>query len=156
MTTPIIILVLMTAPYLFARALSSLTHRDLDLRGAAALGLGILFIFFGIGHFVETDAMAHMLPTWVPERVLLVYLTGLLEFTIAVGFFIPRYRRAAGFVAAAVLILFFPANIYAAIHHVPMGGHAWGPTYLFIRAPLQVIVLLWVYWFTIRNRLADR
>ena len=31
--------------------------------------------------------------------------------------------------AAAVLVLFFPANIYAAINHIPMGGHAWGPVY---------------------------
>jgi uncharacterized membrane protein len=50
-----------------------------------------------------------------------------------------------------VLILFFPANIYAAINHIPLGGHAWGPAYLLIRAPLQAIILFWVYWFTIRQ-----
>jgi uncharacterized membrane protein len=54
-------------------------------------------------------------------------------------------------VAAVVLVLFFPANVYAALNHVPMGGHAWGPVYLLLRAPLQVIILLWVYWFTIRQ-----
>jgi len=54
-------------------------------------------------------------------------------------------------VAVSVLVLFFPANIYAAINHIPMGGHARGPVYLLIRAPLQVIILSWVYWFTIRQ-----
>jgi hypothetical protein len=32
-----------------------------------------------------------------------------------------------------------------------MGGHAWGPVYLLIRAPLQAIIVFWVYWFTIRQ-----
>jgi uncharacterized membrane protein len=53
-------------------------------------------------------------------------------------------------VATVVLVLFFPANVYAALNHIPMGGHAWGPVYLLVRAPLQIIILLWVYWFTIR------
>ena len=151
MTTPIIMLVLMTAPYLLARAFSAVTHRDVDVRGAAAIGAGILFIFTGAGHFIQTEPMTQMLPPWVPERTLLVYLTGVLELAIAVGFLVPRTRRFTGWVAAAVLVLFFPANIYAALDHVPMGGHEWGPVYLLIRAPLQAIILFWVYWFTIRR-----
>ena len=141
----------MMTPYLVVRSASAVTRRDLDVRGAAAVGLGILFLFTGIGHFIQTEPMAQMLPPWVPQRTLLVYLTGGLEFAIAVGFLVPSSRRFAGWVAAIVLVFFFPANIYAAIKHVPMGGHAWGPVYLFIRAPLQVIILFWVYWFTIRQ-----
>lgn len=151
MTTPIIMLVLLAAPYLGVRAFSAVTRRDIDARGAAAIGLGILFIFTSVGHFTQTELMAQMLPPWVPARTLLVYLTGVLELAIAVGFFVPRTRRFTGWVGAAVLVLFFPANVYAAINHVPMGGHAWGPVYLLVRAPLQAIVLLWVYWFTIKK-----
>lgn len=151
MTTPVIMLVLMTAPCLVARILSAVTDRDFDVRGAAAVGLGLLFIFTGIGHFVRTEPMVQMLPPWVPERMLLVYLTGMLEFAIAIGFFVAKTRRFTGWIAAAVLVLFFPANIYAAIGHAPMGGHAWGPVYLLVRAPVQVMILFWVYWFTIRQ-----
>lgn len=150
MTTPIILLVLMMAPYLVVRVVAAVTGRDFDVRGAAAIGLGILFTFTGIGHFIQTEAMAQMLPPWVPERTLLVYLTGGLEFAIAVGFLVPESRRWTGWVAAVVLVLFFPANIYAAINHIPMGGHAGGPVYLLIRGPLQLIILFWIYWFTIR------
>jgi uncharacterized membrane protein len=150
-TTPIIMLVLMTAPCIVSRIVSAVTGRVFNVRGAAAIGLGILFIFTGIGHFIQTEPMAQMLPPWVPERTLLVYLTGGLEFAIAVGFLAPKSRRFTGWVAAIVLVLFFPANIYAAINHIPMGGHAWGPVYLLIRAPLQIIILFWVYWFTIRR-----
>jgi uncharacterized membrane protein len=92
-----------------------------------------------------------MLPPWVPARVPLVHLTGVLEWALALGFFIPETRRSAGWMAIAVLAVFFPANIYAAINFVPMGGHAWGPEYLVVRAPLQLAILLWTYWFTIRE-----
>ena len=151
MTTPIIMLLLMMTPYLIVHVLSAIRRRQLDVRGAAVIGLGILFIFTGMGHFLKTELMAQMLPPWVPERVLLVYLTGVLEFAIAVGFLIPKSRRLTGWVAVVVLVLFFPINIYAAINHIPMGGHRWGPVYLFIRAPLQGIILFWIYWFTVRQ-----
>lgn len=152
MTNLIIMLVLLTAPYLVVRIASAVTRRDLNVQAAAAIGVGLLFIFTGIGHFIQTEPMAQMLPPWVPARTNLVYATGVLEFAIAFGFFVPKFRRLTGWVAAAVLVLFFPANIYAAINSIPMGGHAWGPVYLFVRAPLQAIILLWVYWFAIRPR----
>ena len=50
MTTPIIMLVLMMAPYLVVRVLSAVLHRDFDARGAAAIGLGGLFLFTAIGY----------------------------------------------------------------------------------------------------------
>ncbi len=156
MTTPLIMLALMMGPYVAARLLAAAMRRDFDGRDAAAFGLGLLFVFTGVGHFVQTGPMAQMLPPWVPERTLLVHLTGILELAIAVGFLPRKWRPAAGWAAAIVLVAFFPANIYAAIHQVPMGGHAWGPSYLLVRAPLQAIILLWVYWFTIRQESAAR
>jgi uncharacterized membrane protein len=136
MTTPIIMLALMAGPWLVLRT-----------RDAAVIGLALLFFFTGAGHFLQTESMAQMLPPWVPARVPLVYLTGVLEFALAIGFLLPETRRSTGWIAAAVLILFFPANIYAALNHIPMGGHAWGPVYLLVRAPLQLLILAWVYWF---------
>ncbi len=151
MTTPIIMLLLMTAPYILVRSLAVIPGRDWDARTAAAVGLGLLFFFTSSGHFLLTEPMSQMLPPWVPARTPLVYLTGFLEIALALGFLFRKTRHIAGWAAAAVLVLFFPANVYAAIHHVPMGGHAWGPVYLFIRAPLQIAILFWVYWFTIRK-----
>jgi uncharacterized membrane protein len=140
MTTPLIMLALMIGPWLARRT-----------RAAGAIGLALLFLFTGSGHFLQTELVAQMLPAWVPTPTALVYATGVLEFALAIGFFIPETRRSAGWMAAAMLVVFFPANIYAAINHVPMGGHAWGPIYLLVRAPLQLAVLLWVYWFTLRR-----
>lgn len=149
-------LVLMTGPYLVAWTVSAITVRALDRPGAAAIGLAILFLFTGIGHFARTEAMTQMLPDWVPERTLLVYLTGVLEFTVAAGFLLPSFRRLAGWVASVILVVFFPANIYAALNHVPFGGHAWGPVYLLVRAPLQLMILAWIYMFVLRRANGQR
>jgi uncharacterized membrane protein len=150
-TTPVVMLVLMLAPYLLVRLLSVITHRDHNTQRAAAIGLALLFVFTGTGHFIDTESMAQMLPPWIPERILLVYLTGVLEFALAAGFLLEKSRRFTGWVAGFMLVSFFPVNVYAALNYIQMGGHAWGPIYLLIRAPLQAIILLWIYWFTIKH-----
>jgi uncharacterized membrane protein len=150
MTTPLILLVLMTAPYLIVSAYASAMKQQIDGRNAAVLGAGLLFVFTGVGHFVETDSMALMLPPWVQYRASLVYATGLLEFAIAIGFFVPMTRRATGWIVIGLLVLPFPINVYAAISHVETVGHAWGLAYLLIRTPLQVIIFMWIDWFTVR------
>ncbi|HEU4344615.1 MAG TPA: hypothetical protein VFU31_23920 [Candidatus Binatia bacterium] len=149
--TAIVMLALMMSPYVVVRLLSAATRRDFNPKGSAAIGLTMLFVFTGMGHFIQTEPMAQMLPPWVPERVLLVYLTGILELAIAAAFLVQRFTRFTGWVAAVMLVLFFPVNVYAALNHVPMGGHAWGPVYLLMRGPLQAIILVWIYWFAIKR-----
>lgn len=122
-----------------------------DPKIGGVVGLSIAFAFFGIGHFAQTVPMSEMLPSWVPARIPIVYATGILEFALAAGLLVPRWRRAAGWICIAVLIGFFPANIYAALNSMGMGAHQWGPVYLLIRAPLQLILIAWAYWFFARR-----
>lgn len=139
MTTPIVMLLLLATPWLLSRT-----------RAAGSIGLGLVFLFTGAGHFLETAAMAQMLPPWVPARVPLVHVTGVLELGLGAAFFVPSLRRRAGLAAAFLLLAFLPVNVYAALERVPMGGHAWGPGYLLVRVPLQAILLAWTWWFTLR------
>ena len=151
MTTPLVILGLLIFPYLGFRLWDRVTGQSRDPNLGAILGLSIAFLFFGIGHFAQTEPMAAMLPPWVPFRIPLIYLTGVLEWALAVALLIKRWRRPAAWVCIAVLVLFFPANIYAAINTVGMGGHQWGAVYLLIRIPLQLILIAWTYWFVARS-----
>jgi uncharacterized membrane protein len=155
MSTPLLMLALMVAPWLLVRTGMAFGRTSPDPAAAAAVGLGLLFLFTASGHFVRTDEMVRMLPAWVPARQPLIYLSGVLEVLIGLAFFVPAWRGLAGAAAATVLVAFFPANIYAAFEHVPMGGHAWGPVYLWIRAPLQLAILAWVYRFTLRRSSLD-
>ena len=95
--------------------------------------------------------MLEMLPSWVPWRVQLIYLTGVFEVMIGVALFNPRYQRIAAKLAILVLVGFFPVNVYAALHGVGMGGHQWGPVYLLIRTPLQILLIGWAYFLCVKT-----
>jgi uncharacterized membrane protein len=115
------------------------------------ISLAILFLFTGLGHFVQTAQMAEMLPPAVPFRPLLVLVSGVFEWLLSLGLLIPRYARTAGIAAIVFLIVVFPGNVYAAINRVDFGGHGAGPAYLLVRAPFQLLLIAWAYWFAVRN-----
>ena len=146
MTTPLIMIAILIGPYCLACAVCPSRRRF-----AAIAGISALFAFTGIGHFVKTSDMASMLPSWVPLKIPIVYVTGILEFALASLLLVPKTRRLASQFALLLLALFLPINVYAAFHHADMGGHAWGPSYLAIRIPLQIIIAACIYWFSIRT-----
>jgi uncharacterized membrane protein len=151
MTTPLIMLLLLVAPYVVLGAAGMMRGREVfDASTRGCLGLTLVFLFTGAGHFAQTEAMAEMLPPWVPARIPLVYVTGVIELAAAIAVLIPRLRRLTGWALAAMLVGFLPVNIYAAVNRVGMGGHVWGPVYLLIRVPLQLILLWWVWRFAVR------
>lgn len=152
MITPIIILILLFTPLVLAFLYSKSVGKPIDIRRYACWGLGIAFLYFFLGHIVKTEGMVEMLPAWVPFRVALIYATGFLELLIGLALFIPRYQPVAAKLAIVVLVLFFPANIYAAINAVGLGGHQWGPIYLAIRAPLQVALIAWAYFLCLKGQ----
>ncbi|KPV95862.1 hypothetical protein AN214_02056 [Pseudoalteromonas sp. P1-9] len=151
MITPILILILLTSPLLFGFIKGQVTRQVINIKQYASIGLGITFIFFAIGHIVKTHGMVEMLPPWVPLRLQLVYATGVLEFAVGIALFTTKYRELAAKLAIVIFIVFFPANIYAAINSIGLGGHQWGPIYLLIRAPLQIILIAWAYFLCVKT-----
>lgn len=149
MLTPVLMFLILVSPYMGSRTILR-GSRPRDLRTAAAAGVGLLFLFAASGHFLQTGPMVQMLPSWVPAREPLVYATGVLEIGIGISMFFRRSRVAGAWAAAGTLVAFFPANVYAALQQVPMGGHAWGPAYLLVRAPLQLFILWWIWAMILR------
>jgi uncharacterized membrane protein len=115
------------------------------------VSLALVFAFTGLGHFIKTTEMVWMLPPWVPVRIPLIYATGVFEWLGALGVLIPQVSHYSGMLLCVFLILVLPSNVYAAVHHVDFGGHSAGPIYLLIRIPLQLVLIGWVFWFTIRS-----
>ena len=144
-------LLLLTTPWLLCKVWSLAKKQEMPGKTAAAIGLGILFVFTAVGHFIKTEAMAQMIPEFLPVKIFIVYLTGVLELGIAASFFFRITRVGGAWLAVVLLLLFLPVNIYAAINHIPMGGHAWGPVYLLIRIPLQLVILVWIYGFLLKK-----
>jgi len=122
-----------------------------DADWAGRLGLALVFAFAALGHFVKTDAMAEMLPPSVPQRRTVIWISGIFEAALAVSVLAWPKSFLVGLTIIGFLIAVFPSNIYAAIRRVDFGGHAAGPRYLLARAPLQLLLILWTYWFVLRG-----
>ena len=147
--TLLVLAVLHVAPYLLltlAGRYVSLFRTEPSKR--ARVGLSLFFTFTALGHFVRPEEMSAMLPAFVPFRIELIYLTGILELLGAIGVWIPRLTKLTGLCLILMLVCILPANIYSAFNHVDFGGHGSGPIYLLIRVPFQLFVIWWVYFAT--------
>jgi uncharacterized membrane protein len=140
---------LLVTPYLIL-ALAGRWVGSLEIAPArrARVGLTLVFVFTAIGHFVRTEEMSAMIPTFILYRTELVYITGALELLGAVGVWIPGLVRLTGICLILMLLCLLPANIYSAINRVDFGGHGAGPIYLLVRVPFQLFVICWTYFAT--------
>jgi uncharacterized membrane protein len=113
-------------------------------RDAGRIGLAVMFLFTAGSHFspLKHD-LAAMIPPPLTGALWLIHLTGLLEAAGAIGLLIGPLRRVAAWGLIALLVALFPANVYAALAGVTLGGAAATP--LWLRAPLQLfwIVAVW-------------
>ena len=102
MTTPIILTVLLVWPLLIGGVLKMITgDKWWTVASLAAVGLALVFLFSGMGHFVMTQGMVEMLPGWLPLREVAVRFSGVFEWGMAVALLDPRTRKVAAWTAAA-------------------------------------------------------
>jgi len=131
-----------------------------SVRDAARVGMALAFIFAGASHlFMPTPFVQH-LPTWVPQRHALIYLTGLLEIAGGLGLLTAQpWRRYVAVLIALYLVAVFPSNVYVAVADVAVDGQP-GGWYPWLRLPFQLLFIGWVLWSTSalprRGRVAPR
>ena len=83
---------------------------------AIAVGLALMFTMTGVAHFVpgmRRDMIA-IVPPRLPKPALLVTITGVLELLGAIGLLYPPTRVAAAACLFLLMLVMFPANVYAA------------------------------------------
>ena len=108
--------------------------------------LAALFVFAGISHFVRPQFYESMVPPYLPSPHLLVVVSGIAEIILGVLLLVPRMSRRAAFGLIALLIAVSPANLHMALH--PNLFPQFRPTALWIRLPVQVVLMAWAFWFT--------
>ena len=83
---------------------------------AVAVGLAVMFVMTGVAHFVPATRrdMIAIVPPRLPAAGLLVTITGVLELLGAAGLLYPPTRVAAAVCLFALMLVMFPANVYAA------------------------------------------
>ena len=117
-------------------------------RDAVRIGLAVMFAFTAASHFSSLKHdMAAMIPPPLTGALWAIYVTGVLELAGAAGLLLSRWRRLAGICLALLLLALFPANIYAAVNGVTLGGEP--ASALWWRAPLQLLWLGLLWWSSI-------
>lgn len=108
--------------------------------------LGLFFVAAGVAHFTHTAFFVAIVPPYLPWHHFLVYLSGVLEVALGLGLLIPRFTRLAAWGLIALLIAVFPANLHMALH--PELFPDMEPIALWLRLPLQGVLIGWVFCYT--------
>jgi len=116
--------------------------------------LALFFVGGGINHFVGAEFYLRMMPPYVPWHEAFVVVSGVAEIVLGVLLLLPKTVRLAAWGLVALLVAVFPANVHMALH--PELFTDFEPTFLWVRLPLQGVLILWVLFHARRpvNRAA--
>ncbi len=109
---------------------------------------GVFFIGAGANHFINPDFYMRMMPAYLPWHSGLVMLSGVAEIALGALLLIPRFQVMAAWGLIALLIAVFPANVNMTMH--PELYPTIAQTALWIRLPIQGLLIAWAYWYTKR------
>lgn len=123
--------------------------RGLSTAQTAGLTIAaILYVAAGTLHFLKPAPYLGIMPPYLPRHLPLVLISGGCEILGGVGLLVPQVRRNAAWGLIALLIAVFPANIYMATNPIEAGAAAIPPVLLWLRLPLQILLIWWLLWCT--------
>jgi uncharacterized membrane protein len=97
------------------------------------------FLLSGTLHLVNPSGFIFLMPPWLPEPILLIYLSGIAELLAAIGLLLRM--KWAPFFTVLVLLAVWPANWWFAIDALTSNPDialiAW------LRLPLQLPLIWW-------------
>lgn len=112
--------------------------------------LAVFFMLAGLNHFRIPDFYVSIMPPYLPWHLPLVYLSGAAEVGLGALLLWPGGRypisRWAAYGLMALSLAVYPANLYMALHP-ELFAYA-EPWVLWLRLPLQALLLVWLYWHT--------
>ena len=126
------------------------------MRLVARLSLGLmaaLYVAAGCAHFATPAFFVEIVPPWVPWPAAAVAISGAAEIVLGMALLPPATRRLAAWGLIALLIAVSPANVHMAVHGFwPVDAPAWmgtpSPLALWLRLPVQGLLVLWAWWYT--------
>jgi uncharacterized membrane protein len=119
--------------------------------------LAVFFITAGANHFRTPDLYLGMMPPWLPRPLVLVQVCGVAQILGGIGVLVTATRWFSGWGLIVLLIAVFPANLHVALQG-HMQGFDFSPVMLWLRLPLQLVLISWVWWTTLaleRNETLD-
>lgn len=116
------------------------------MKRALTFLFALFFILGGLNHFRSPAIYLRMMPPYLPLHRELVFLSGIAEVVLGILLLIPRTSVMAAWGLIALLVAIFPANLQMALHPEAFPGLS--PVALWLRLPLQGLLIAWAYWLT--------
>ena len=86
------------------------------------------------------------MPPYIPAHGAMVALSGVAEVLLGVLIAIAVTRRLAAWGIVAMLVAFLPVHVHMLINYELYPEMS--VTALWLRFPIQAVLILWAYWFT--------
>ena len=147
-------LIVLLSVFVLSLLTRKIVRGNFEFAQSGQMAMSVMLVFTAIAHFIFTKGMSMMLPNFIPFKTEIIYFTGILEISAAIGLFIPSFRVVTARLLIIFFILILPANIYAAIKHIDYQKGTFngnGVRYLWFRIPLQILFILWTYLSAIKK-----
>lgn len=118
------------------------------------IAMCVMLCFTATAHFAFKKGMQMMMPGFIPYKSALVFITGIVEIILGIGLLFKEFHYTVSWIIIIFFVLLLPVNINAAlkrINYQKANFDGPGIDYLWFRIPLQLVFIVWVWYFGIKS-----
>jgi uncharacterized membrane protein len=109
---------------------------------AWTIALGVLMTVAGLAHFMVTKKYLPIVPRFLPQRMSIIVVSGVVELAAGIGLFFPAVRKESAFVVLVLMVGFLPLHAWDLFRERPAIGPRWVTV---IRFALQFLLIYWAW-----------
>ncbi|CAL67311.1 DoxX family protein [Christiangramia forsetii] len=107
--------------------------------------MAAMYTIAGIFHFIKPKMYMRIMPRYLPNHKLLVYLSGLAEISLGIGLCFPETKNVVIYGLILMLLIFLLVHFYMlSSKKAGAGIPKW---ILLVRLPLQFILIWWAWFY---------
>jgi uncharacterized membrane protein len=106
------------------------------------IALGIGMTTAGLAHFLLTRKYLPIVPRFLPQRMAIVVISGVIELAAGLGLFFPAVRKEAALVVLVLMLAFLPLHTWDMFRNRPAVGPHW---FAAIRFAVQFLLIYWAW-----------
>ncbi|MCM4152376.1 DoxX family membrane protein [Arenibacter sp. N53] len=100
--------------------------------------LALFMLYAGVQHFLKPTFYLSFVPPFLPFKMLVIYLSGILEIVLGVLLLLPTYAKLGATGILWLMIIFLPIHIWDVFLEQPaIGSHEAA----MVRLPIQFIII---------------
>lgn len=143
--------ILLSTFFIFC-SISYLIFDHVFLSFCGRFSFSLMLVFTAMIHYVHTEGLALTIPDNFDDKYkrMIVLASGDLEIAFAAGLLINEISKNVAIIVMLYLLAIIPSNIIGSVKKVSVKRENFtgrGLIYLWIRMPLQVFFMVWVYYF---------